>query len=46
MFRKLGYTVLELNRLSFAGIKLDVAKGKFRILLPIEVQQIKQQYSI
>jgi len=46
MFRKLGYTVLELNRVSFAGIKLDVAKGKFRILSLIEVQQIKQNYSI
>ena len=32
MFRKLDYTVLELNRLSFAGIMVDVPPGKSRNL--------------
>ncbi len=46
MFRKLNYTVIELNRLSFAGIMLDVPKGKFRSLSIIEVEKVKQKYSI
>lgn len=46
MFRKLGYTVLELNRFSYAGIMLDVPKGKYRNLSLNEVQQIKHKYSI
>lgn len=46
MFRKLDYTVLELNRFSYAGIMLDVPKGKYRNLSLNEVQQIKQKYSI
>jgi 23S rRNA pseudouridine2605 synthase len=45
MFRKLGYTVLELNRSAFAGIKLDVPKRKFRSLSLNEVELIKQKYS-
>lgn len=45
MFRKLGYTVLELNRSTFAGMKLDVPKGKYRILSLKEVELIKQNYS-
>ncbi|OGU63719.1 MAG: pseudouridine synthase [Ignavibacteria bacterium RBG_16_36_9] len=46
MFRKLDYTVLELNRLSFAGIMLDVPPGKSRNLTFNEIQQLKQKYSI
>jgi 23S rRNA pseudouridine2605 synthase len=46
MFRKLSYTVFELNRFSYAGIMLDVPKGKYRNLSLNEVQQIKQKYSI
>lgn len=45
MFRKLGYTVLELNRSSFAGIKLDIPKSKFRSLSSDELELIKQKYS-
>lgn len=45
MFGKLGYTVVELARVSQAGIKLDVPIGKHRNLTPKEVQQIKEKYS-
>lgn len=44
MFGKLGYTVIELNRVSFAGISLDIPVGKFRILTLQELQTIKQKY--
>jgi len=46
MFRKLDYTVLELNRLSFAGIMLDVPPGKSRNLTFGEIQQLKQKYTV
>jgi 16S rRNA U516 pseudouridylate synthase RsuA-like enzyme len=46
MFRKLDYTVLELNRLSFAGIMLDVPPGKSRILTFSEIEQLKQKYTV
>ncbi|MBK9099855.1 MAG: rRNA pseudouridine synthase [bacterium] len=45
MFRKLGYTVVELNRSSFGGIKLDIPKGKYRSLSTNEVELIRQKYS-
>ena len=45
MFSRLGYTVNELIRISFAGIILDTQPGKFRYLTQQEVQQIKEQYS-
>ena len=45
MFRKLGYTVTELNRFSFGGIKLDIPKGKFRSLSAKEIELIKAKYS-
>jgi len=45
MFRKLDYTVLELNRLSFAGIMLDVPPGKSRNLTYNEIQELKQKYT-
>jgi 23S rRNA pseudouridine2605 synthase len=44
MFRKLGYTVLELNRFSFGGVKLDIPKGKYRSLSSKEIETIKQKY--
>ena len=44
MFGKLGYTVIELNRVSFAGISLDIPVGKSRILTLQELQTIKQKY--
>ena len=46
MFRKLDYTVLELNRFSFAGIMLDVPPGKFRNLTFDEIKHLKQKYSV
>jgi len=45
MFRKLNYTVLELNRLSFAGIMLDIPPGKSRNLTFSEIEQLKQKYT-
>jgi 23S rRNA pseudouridine2605 synthase len=45
MFAKLGYRVKSLNRLSFAGIKLDVPPGKFRKLTPGELQLIRKKFS-
>ena len=46
MFRKLDYTVLELNRLSFAGIMLYVPPGKSRNLTFSEIEQLKQKYTV
>ncbi|MCU0406082.1 MAG: rRNA pseudouridine synthase [Ignavibacteriaceae bacterium] len=45
MFRKLDYTVLELNRFSYAGIVLDVPPGKSRNLTYNEIQELKQKYT-
>jgi 23S rRNA pseudouridine2605 synthase len=45
MFRKLDYTVLELNRLSFAGIMLDVPPGKSRNLTFNEIKELKEKYT-
>lgn len=45
MFGKLGYTVIELNRVSFAGIMLDTAPGKYRLLSQKEIQSIREKYS-
>ena len=45
MFRKLDYTVIELNRISFAGLKLDIPLGKYRSLSINEVEQIKEEIS-
>ena len=41
MFGKLGYRVKVLNRISFAGIKLDVQVGKYMKLTSREIQTIK-----
>ena len=45
MFGKLGYTVIELNRVSFAGIMLDTPPGKYRLLSQKEIQSIREKYS-
>ncbi|MCW8804887.1 MAG: rRNA pseudouridine synthase [Ignavibacteriaceae bacterium] len=45
MFGRLEYTVVELNRVSFAGIYLDTPPGKSRKLTLQEVQLIKNKYS-
>jgi 23S rRNA pseudouridine2605 synthase len=45
MFRRLDYTVVELNRVSYAGIYLDVPPGKSRNLTLQEVQLIRNKYS-
>ena len=45
MFGRLDYRVVELIRISYAGIKLDIHPGKFRNLTQQEVQQIRETYS-
>jgi 23S rRNA pseudouridine2605 synthase len=45
MFGRLGYTVIDLIRIGFAGIKLDVPPGKSRNLTSQEVQIIRERYS-
>jgi len=45
MFGRLGYTVIELNRINYAGIYLDVPVGKSRILSLQEVELIRKKYS-
>ena len=45
MFRSLGYTVVELNRISYAGIYLDIPIGKSRNLTSNEIQLIRTKYS-
>jgi 23S rRNA pseudouridine2605 synthase len=45
MFGRLGYKVLDLIRVGFAGIKLNTQPGKFRSLTPQEVQFIREKYS-
>ncbi len=45
MFRRLGFTVVELNRISFAGVYLDIPPGKSRNLTLQEVQLITNKYS-
>lgn len=44
MFGRLGYTVVELNRISFADILLDVPTGKYRNLTQQEIQHIQNKY--
>ncbi len=45
MFGRLEYTVVELNRVSFAGIYLDMPPGKSRNLTLQEVQLIRNKYT-
>ena len=42
MFEKVGYKVLQLDRVSFAGLtKKNVPRGKFRFLTPKEVSMLQ-----
>ncbi len=45
MFSALGYTVKNLNRYSFAGIKADIQVGEYRKLTEAEVKNIIKMYS-
>jgi 23S rRNA pseudouridine2605 synthase len=45
MFRRLGYFVVELNRINYAGIYLDVPIGKARNLRPEEIKLLRDKYS-
>lgn len=45
MFRRLDYTVIDLNRINYAGVYLDVPVGKSRYLTMQEVQHIRNKYS-
>ncbi len=44
MFGALGYKVLALDRISFAGIKADISNGKYRKLTEQEVSLIIEKY--
>jgi len=44
MFGALGYTVLVLDRVSFAGIKADILNGKYRKLTDSEIRVITEKY--
>lgn len=44
MFGSLGYRVLALNRISYAGIRTDVRIGEYRKLTNKEVRTIKERY--
>ncbi len=44
MFGALGYKVLELDRISFAGIKADITNGKYRKLTDMEISIITDKY--
>ena len=42
MFEKIGYKVMQLDRVSFAGLtKKNVARGKYRFLTPKEVSMLQ-----
>jgi 23S rRNA pseudouridine2605 synthase len=42
MFEKVGYKVMTLDRVSFAGLtKKNVARGKYRFLTPKEVAMLQ-----
>ena len=45
MFGRLEYTVVELNRVSYAGVYLDIPPGKSRNLTSQEIQLITNKYS-
>lgn len=44
MFQTIGYTVLRLNRLSYAGIEADIAPGEYRKLSQPEVNSLIKKY--
>ncbi|MGE5845964.1 MAG: pseudouridine synthase [Ignavibacteria bacterium] len=45
LFGTLGYRVIALNRLSFAGITADVKTGSYRHLSKTEVDKLKEKYA-
>lgn len=45
MFAALGYTVVALNRLSFAGLEADIPPGKYRKLSPAEINKLYKNYA-
>ncbi len=45
MFGALGYTVINLSRSAFAGIRPDIPVGHFRPLTNIEIKKIYTDYS-
>lgn len=44
MFGALGYKVISLNRVSYAGIKADIGRGEYRKLTDKELKEIKDRY--
>ncbi len=44
MFGALGYTVLSLNRKSFAGIEADIPIGQYRVLRKEEISGVIENY--
>jgi 16S rRNA U516 pseudouridylate synthase RsuA-like enzyme len=46
MFSSLGYTVIALNRYSFAGITADIPTGSYRKLSISEIKNITKQYAL
>lgn len=45
MFAALGYTVVALHRLSFAGLEADVPPGKFRKLTSAEIKKLYKNHA-
>ncbi|MGB5530086.1 MAG: pseudouridine synthase, partial [Ignavibacteriaceae bacterium] len=45
MFGRLDYRVVDLIRVSYAGIKLDIQPGKYRNLTSQEIQIIREKYA-
>ncbi len=44
MFAALSYTVVSLNRISFAGIKADIPQGAYRQLTKLEILGVVKNY--
>lgn len=44
MFGSLGYKVVSLNRISYAGIKANIGKGEYRKLTFAEINKIQNSY--
>jgi pseudouridine synthase len=44
MFGTLGYKVISLNRISYAGVKADIGKGEYRKLTFAEINKIQNDY--
>ncbi|MHB8580284.1 MAG: pseudouridine synthase [Ignavibacteriaceae bacterium] len=44
MFAALGYTVVSLNRISYAGIKADIPQGAYRQLTKVEILGVIKNY--